>query len=118
MGINIDDISEAPWTRYSTGWSGSLISVDGCDASDFKRDDVARVIVYGWTSDDRWDGRCAGIAQLHDGRYIGWESSWGPTGSGFHEDAYGGDADILFGRTREAVEARISEAARELWGDQ
>lgn len=56
----------------------------------------------------------AGIVELVDGRYVAWESSWGPTGSGFHPDAYGGTADILFAATEEAARGALSEKAREL----
>lgn len=111
MIIEIDSISDTPWTRHE--WSGGLVSIDGCDAHDFTRDDVDRVIAYGDTGKG-WDGRSAGIALLKDGRFIAWESTWDATGSGFCCDAYGGDADIGFARTLESATKYISEQGREL----
>ena len=96
-------LQETPWTRADRraegdrygGWHGEIVSVDGASThGEFRESDVARVLAYGATPDD-WDGNVAGVAELVDGRFIGWESEWGPTGSGFHEDAYGGAADIL-----------------------
>lgn len=109
--IEIDDVSDAPWNRGK--WTGSLISIDGCPSHDFSRDDVDHVIAWGETPDG-WDGESAGIALLKDGRFIAWESSWGPTGTGFNEDAYGGTADIAFASTQEAALSHISESRREL----
>lgn len=109
--MDIDSISDAPWTRGN--WDGELLSIDGCRTDDFVREDVERLIAYGETPDD-WDGASAGIALLRDGRYIAWESSWGPTGCGFSCDAYGGDADIAFAHTVEAALEHISEGGREL----
>lgn len=109
--IDIDSISDAPWKRYN--WSGSFISVDDCPTNDLTRDDVAVVLAYGESERD-WDGYSAGIALLYDGRVIGWESSYGPTGSGFCCDAYGGDADIICSWTIAGAHMRISEQRREL----
>lgn len=110
--IAVDEINEAPWHRHS--WSGELTTTDDTATNDFTVEDVARVIAHGTTAKDDWDGKCAGIVRLKDGRYVSWESWWGPTGSGFCNDAYGGDADIVFSRTIKAATLAISESAREL----
>lgn len=109
--IKIDSIGDAPWARGP--WHGKLISVDGCPSHDFTRADVERVVAYGATPDG-WDGESAGVALLKDGRFIAWESTWDATGTGFSEDAYGGDADIAFAHTQEAATGHISERGREL----
>lgn len=111
---NIADVSEAPWSRCE--WSGRLVSVDGCPSHDFTASDVARLVIYADTGRD-WSGEAAGIAQLRDGRFIGWESSWDATGSGFCHDAYGGDADILFATSIAALWSHFSERGKELIGD-
>lgn len=111
MKIELDSCTEAPWDRGR--WNGRLVSIDGCDAADFTREDVDMVIAYGDTGEGAWTGTAAGIALLKDGRFVAWESTWDATGSGFHEDAYGGDADIAFARTIEAAISHISEQARE-----
>jgi len=105
--IGIDDMHEVPWSRSS--WHGELVSLGGCPASDFTRDDIARVIAWGTTDKDDWDGSCAGLVLLKDDRYVAWESGWGPTGSGFCEDAYGGDADVIFARHADMALREISE---------
>lgn len=109
---DIDVLYDVPWTRGC--WHGNFVSLDGTSTTDFVRADIARLIAYGSTEDD-WDGESAGIVQLKDGRFVSWESTWGPTGSGFHRDAYGGDADIWFGATDEVVRRQISERGRELF---
>jgi hypothetical protein len=96
---------EAPWQR--SGWHGDLVSLDGAPADDFEFDDVERVVGYG-DSGSGWDGECAGIALLRDGRFVSWESDWGPTGSGFCEDAYGGNAAIWFSLTAGVALEKIS----------
>jgi hypothetical protein len=107
--IEIDDIEPAPWDRGQ--WSGEFFSVDGCLTSDFTRDDVVNVIAWGEDGDE-WDGGSAGIVLLKDGRYAAWYETHGPTGDGFHEDAYGGDADILFAKTEAAAREALGGAAR------
>lgn len=109
--IGIDGVSDAPWSRYD--WHGEFISADGTPVDDFKRDDVEALLAYGETPAD-WDGESDGVARLKDGRIIAWESSYGPTGSGFWCDAYGGDANIIVAGTVEAAVKHISEKAREL----
>lgn len=93
-----------PFHRYA--WTGRILSCDGTPTTDWyqheKEDEPAQVIACadtGWG----WDGNCAGIARLRDGRYVAWETTWGPTGDGFCCDAYGGDADIHVGSTLDAV---------------
>jgi hypothetical protein len=110
---NIDDIDPAPWGRC--GWTGGLVSLEGCPAHDFTRDDVAEVIAWGSTGDE-WDGDTAGIMRLHDGRFVAWEATFGPTGNGFICDAYGGDTDIMFAATEEIARRYLGERARELLG--
>lgn len=111
MSISKHEVSPSPWDR--SGWSGSLLSADGTSAADFTEDDVAEVLQFARTG-DRWDGETAGTARLTDGRFIGWEAGYGPTGDGFCRDAYGGDADIYFGATEAAVLEAIGESARTL----
>ncbi len=109
--IEVGEVGEAPWSRCD--WSGQLVSLDGCPAHDFTIDDVAAVLGYGDTG-GYWDGEAAGIARLKDGRYIVWESTWGPTGSGFSCDAYGGDADIAFAFSAGRALQYLSERSREV----
>ncbi len=79
-------------------WHGKLYSLDGTSLADFKRDDLDKVIYSYSTPTDNWDGVCASVCKLKDGRFIAWETSWGPTGNGFSEDAYG---DIYVSSTLE-----------------
>jgi len=111
---DIDSISDAPWSRYE--WSGKFVTADGAPTDDFTREDVEEILAFG-TTGDYWDGETAGVARLKDGRIIAWESSYGPIGSGFCHDAYGGDANIIVARTVNAALKYISEKARELLGD-
>lgn len=109
--VDVDDVDPAPWSRLS--WHGHLVSIDGCPAHDFAESDVDMVIAWRSTG-DYWDGDTAGIAILTDGRFIAWEANYGPTGNGFCEDAYGGEADILFGASAYACWSHLSQRAQEL----
>ncbi len=111
VSTNINDISPAPWDRH--GWTGELVSVGGCSATDFKEEDVDEVLRFVSTPRD-WDGDTAGLIRLKDGRFVAWEADWGPTGDGFCCDAYGGTADIVFAHTPEEALARLTENGRAL----
>jgi hypothetical protein len=76
---------------------GGLHSFDGAAATTFTESDVAEVLYHGHSGED-WDGTEAAVIRLNDGRIVAWESVWGPTGSGFCEDAYGGDAEVWFAK--------------------
>lgn len=92
----LNSVRVAPWERYD--WHGSVHSLDGSDTTMPENvGDVEALLYYG-DSGDRWDGDVAGIARLKDGRLIAWETFYGPTGDGFCDDAYGGDADVWFAK--------------------
>lgn len=80
---------EGSWT------SGGFNTVDESKVGPFGKEDVAEVL-YGGSSGDGWDGWEAAVIRLKDGRLVAWASFYGPTGDGFHEDAYGGDAEVWF----------------------
>lgn len=109
-------MAEAPWNRGQ--WHGSIVSVDGTDTTDTMHDQscIGRVIAWGTTRESDWDGECAGVVQLVDGRYCSWSSGWGPTGSGFSKDAYGGDAGIFVASTALGAIQALSERDLELMG--
>jgi len=90
-----------PFSRSQ--WFGRLISVDGTDATDFNPDTEPEEVLHAGHSGFGWDGESAGVARLADGRFVAWDTDWGPTGDGFNADAYGGTADIFFGATADAV---------------
>ena len=97
--LNIPSVS--PFTRHGSlvteYWSGKLYSLDNTSTNEFIGNDIKEVLFSGEIGD--WNGEVACICQLKDGRDITWETNWGPTGHGFAEDAYGGDADILVSST-------------------
>lgn len=85
----------------SATW-GDLRTHDDTDTTMFTMADVAEVLHEG-SSGETWDGTVAAVIRLRDGRFVAWETFYGPTGDGFHEDAYGGDADVTFGSTLDSV---------------
>lgn len=106
-------VGYAPWSRGQ--WHGSWLSADDAPAGEFLESDVEVVIAYHQSPDD-WDGTYGAIIRLHDGRWVSWEGSWGPTGSGFSEDAYGGDTDVWFANSLLGAIANLSEKTMEdLW---
>jgi len=99
-----------------TTWRGTIEALDGCDTTAPSVLDVTDALI---AEDDaaEWDGNSCALLTLADGRFMAWETTWGPTGDGFSEDAYGGDATIYVARDR-ALIARmgLSDAARAALG--
>lgn len=119
----LDWVVDPPWDSRD----GVYTSLDGTPATPFKESDVDRVLAFGSCMSRDWrarmkamgraefagyDGDECGVALLTDGRYVAWETWWGPTGSGFSCDAYGGDAVVVFAETMAVVVPHISEKAR------
>lgn len=97
-------------------WTGRLVSLDGTPTDDFTETDVAEVVASGAT-DDYWDGTAAAILRLKDGRFVAYETFWGPTGNGFSADAYGGEADLKFAHDLDTVtRLGLTDDGRELCG--
>lgn len=110
--MDLDDLTDGvnPFNRYT--WNGRLVSINGTDTTDFTKEDVAEVVAD-YSSGDQWDGSVAAILKLKDGRFVTYETFYGPTGNGFSEDAYGGDADIHFASTYEdAVRWGLTDEGR------
>lgn len=107
-----DGTFDVPWNTHAT--HGGIRSLDGAPTSPFTRADVDRIVAYGSTAEHDWDGHTACVALLTDGRYLSWDSWWGPTGSGFHEDAYGGDQEVMVALDPCIAIAGIPEQRREL----
>jgi hypothetical protein len=107
------DLPESPWAKYAS-WHGKMESSDGTTVGPVPTpDDVDEVIAYN-DNFSQWDGECAFVARLKDGRYISWESWTDCTGSGFSCDAYGGDAIVWFSLTITEAISLMSERALEL----
>lgn len=98
-------------------WHGRRVSIDQTPTDDYSKEDVASVLYHG-LSGDEWDGKESAIIELMDGRLIGFETYYGPTGDGFSEDAYGGDADVYFAKKENlsALVLEFTDGARELMG--
>lgn len=83
-------------------WHGSTLDWTGKKVDDLPNNLKAIAYVL-WASETRMDGncdgKCAAIVLLKDGRFASWESQWGPTGHGFDEDAYGGEAMVTITET-------------------
>lgn len=86
---------------YRGQWHGEVRTFDRAVTHDFEEldeDDVERIIAQ-FATPDQWDGYSCGIVLLRDGRYVSWHSFYGPTGDGFNEDAYGGNADVIISKS-------------------
>jgi hypothetical protein len=108
-------IGISPFSRGE--WTGEARTVgDVASDHEWTEDDIDEVIGYD-EDDDKWDGTCAGVVKLKDGRYVAWESWWGPTGDGFSMDAYGGNSDFTIAATLdEAVRFGLTDAGRKRLG--
>jgi hypothetical protein len=92
------DLKLMPWGQCPSefgDWNGRMRSIEGVPVGPVLEEDVEEVL-YHSTSGDRWDGSEVAVLRLRDGRYVAYETDWGPTGDGFSRDAYGGDADLWF----------------------
>lgn len=115
-------VGETPFGYNESGspfrqsWTDkSLRSLDGTSTEEFSEEDIAEVLYEGETPDD-WDGKVAAVFRLKDGRLVAYETWWGPTGSGFCEDAYGGDAELLLASDLRLVVNELSDEGRRLAG--
>lgn len=96
MAVEVTVIN--PWWDgkwENRGWDDTRSSVGDANTDPPDVEDIDEVLYQGDTGDD-WDGTAVFVAKLKDGRYMAYETSWGPTGDGFSEDAYGGDAEVWF----------------------
>lgn len=84
-----------PWASYNN-WHDIRKSMDDSSTDLLKASDVE--VLYQAMEGDEWDGTVVFVGKFSDGRYIAYETSYGPTGHGFCEDAYGGDAEVWFGK--------------------
>ena len=114
-----NDLEFMPWgqTPGTRGWSeGDFVSVDGAHVGPVEIENVAEVLYYGTTGRD-WDGTEAAVMRLQDGRFVAYETWWGPTGSGFSYDAYGGDSNLCFANDLNAlILSALTDAGRRLCG--
>ena len=107
-----------PFDLDEHSWHGRHESLDGAPAGPISEDDVAGgIALYYGDEGNVWDGQVACIFMLNDGRYVAFETFYGPTGNGFSEDAYGGDANIAFANSLETVALMgLTEHGRKLCG--
>ena len=93
---NVAELNSSPFSRHS--WNGKIWALDDTPINDFTLEDFD-FCPFIYSTPDDWDGTCAAIFRLKDGRWVAFETTWGPTGHGFSEDAYGGDANIFVAKT-------------------
>ena len=114
--MEVDEIRRGLPPFANNSWHGGVHSIDGTATTAFAAEDVSDILYYGDSGDD-WDGHAAVVLRLKDGRLVAWDMWWGPTGDGFHEDAYGGDAEVYFGTDlNRLVLTALTDAGRELCG--
>lgn len=116
----LDEMRVTPWYlgKWSDGWHGEFKRVGNVKAGPFMPGDVQKILYAGEAGDD-WDGTSVAVLALKDGRLVAWETIWGPTGNGFFEDAYGGDAEIWFAHSRHLkalINSALTDAGREIAG--
>lgn len=111
--MQFKDVHPNPASDHRIAWTGEFFRADETPADDFTEADVKRLVRYVETAGDKWNGESVGVAELRDGRYISWAADYGPTGTGFVHDAYGGTADINFASTAEAATNALPEQSRQ-----
>ena len=109
-------IPPTSWCRCRPNRDRSFRSLDETSIGEFREQDIAEVLYEGETG-DTWDGKVAAVFKLRDGRLVAYETFYGPTGDGFHEDAYGGDAELVFASDlRLLVNGALTDEGRRLAG--
>ena len=109
-----------PWHAFGWGGAVKVMTPEGWQAVGEAGlpawVEVAEVVAFD-VKEAGWDGDEAVLLRLRDGRYLGWESWWGPTGNGFERDAYGGDAAVWISADLDDVlYAGLGAAARRMLG--
>lgn len=89
----IEDLGDTPFHMHE--WGGSYVSLDECEAGPITEEDVESV-VHLYEEGSGYDGKEFVVLRLWDGRYVGYETWYGATGTGFRCDAYGGNVDVFF----------------------
>lgn len=103
-----------PFARHE--WKGKVVSLDEASSDDIDENSLVFCLLSGRTK-GYWDGESAGIALIKDGRWVAWETWWGPTGDGFNHDAYGGSEVIYVATHPEVLRTRgLGENGRHLCG--
>lgn len=105
-----DGCGECPWSRDA---EYKPVSVNDCPTSTIAVSDVKRIVAHDGGGPSGFESSEIAVAELHDGRFAGWESWTDATGSGFHADAYGGDAEVWFARSIAELKPMFSERAWE-----
>ena len=91
-----------PYGEYQS-WHGRTIAIDGASTDGVTDASLVAEVIAEYNSGEMWDGEVAAVVRLTDGRFVSWETFYGPTGDGFSEDAYGGDADLFVAPTYDAI---------------
>ena len=109
----IEDLIDTPFGDID---SGEYVSLDGVPAGPFSEEEVDEILYHASTG-DTWDGVECAVLRLKSGTLVGYETWWGPTGSGFSADAYGGDAKLCFARDLDLLlRMALSDESRRLIG--
>lgn len=110
MNLTVRDL---PFDGDNFTSDGKRRSLDGTEIGPFTEPDIAEVLYQGECGDE-WDGVAVAVIRLRDGRLVAWETWYGPTGSGFWPDAYGGDAELLYAKDLRLLVNELSDSARTL----
>lgn len=110
--IGPDEIGLPPWQRYS--WHGQFVSLDVPQPTN--RPSLSWMIPAALPSQSLLGVSPYVTTRATSSRVksCAGQTWWGPTGSGFCDDAYGGDTDIWFAHDADTLLLRITESAREL----
>ncbi len=115
--IDLQELRDSASTPWNAGrWNKNIVSVDGAPVTIPHPSEVSAVVAY---HDCGWDeGMHVAVIKLCDGRFMAWENRVGVTGSGFSEDAYGGDAEVWVAWTHDDAVAFMSDQCFELIEDE
>lgn len=121
-GARVPGLSEPRNDEHALRLRGATDHLFYSNPDNQRPDAIARIVALGgndgaagnWVAVlDPWSTPTGGIAQLVDGSFISWFSFVDVTGSGFHGEAVGGDAEVFVSDSFRGAYMALSEQERE-----
>lgn len=112
-GIGNEDAEPLDTLEWALTYYPEFHGVAGAFVERFAITDVARITHHFGSWPEGWDGDFAGVGELKDGRWFGWEGWHDSTGWDCRSSA----VFVVVGSQADAIRFGLGEASRELFGE-